>query len=298
MTIGIFGKTNTEKTTPYLQNLINELELAGLELMIFSPFFNIIKEKIKFRSSVSTFNDYEDIKDKISFLISVGGDGTLLNTITLVRNSGIPILGVNTGRMGFLSSISKEDVQHAMKAILNQNYKLDERILIKLKTQNGLFGDLNFGLNEMCVYKKDPYSLLTISAYIDNKFLNSYWADGLIIATPTGSTAYSLSCGGPIIVPGSENFIITPIATHNLTVRPIVIPDKCEIRIKVEGRDTQFFVSLDSRFEIVDSSLEMVLVKEDFKINIMRLANENFYRTIREKLNWGLDIRNYRAENL
>jgi NAD+ kinase len=204
---------------------------------------------------------------------------------------------MNLGRLGFLSSVSRDNIRLAVDALVQKRYRLENRTLLRLETQDNLFGELNFALNDLTIYKKDPYSMLTISAYVDGIFLNSYWADGLIIATPTGSTAYSLSCGGPIVVPGSENFIITPIASHNLTVRPIVIPDKSRIRVQIEGRNQQFFVSLDSRFEIVDSSLELIIEKEDFKINLLRLDKENFYRTIREKLNWGLDIRNYPSEN-
>ena len=289
--------TISEDAYPYLQSLIHKLDRSGVEIVVYKPFLEAIYDKASFEFQVETFDNDTDLNGKIDVLISVGGDGTFLRTITFVRDSGIPILGVNLGRLGFLSSISRDKVEVAVDALVNGNYILDPRILIKLVTKNELFGDLNFALNEMCVYKKDPHSMLTISTYVDDQFLNSYWADGLIIATPTGSTAYSLSCGGPIIVPGSENFIITPIASHNLTVRPIVIPDESKVRVQVEGREKQFFVSLDSRFNMVDSTFELTLEKEDFKINLLRMENQNFYRTIREKLNWGLDIRNYPSEN-
>lgn len=297
MKVGIYGITISEETYPYLQSLIHKLDRSGVEIVVYKPFLEDIYDRVSFEFQVETFDNDTDLKGKIDILISVGGDGTFLRTITFVRDSGIPILGVNLGRLGFLSSISRDKVEVAVDALVNGNYILDSRILIKLVTKNELFGDLNFALNEMCVYKKDPHSMLTISTYVDDQFLNSYWADGLIIATPTGSTAYSLSCGGPIIVPGSENFIITPIASHNLTVRPIVIPDESKVRVQVEGREKQFFVSLDSRFNMVDSTFELTLEKEDFKINLLRMENQNFYRTIREKLNWGLDIRNYPSEN-
>ena len=297
MKVGIYGMTISEDAYPYLQSLIHKLDRSGVEIVVYKPFLEAIYDKASFEFQVETFDNDTDLNGKIDVLISVGGDGTFLRTITFVRDSGIPILGVNLGRLGFLSSISRDKVEVAVDALVNGNYILDPRILIKLVTKNELFGDLNFALNEMCVYKKDPHSMLTISTYVDDQFLNSYWADGLIIATPTGSTAYSLSCGGPIIVPGSENFIITPIASHNLTVRPIVIPDESKVRVQVEGREKQFFVSLDSRFNMVDSTFELTLEKEDFKINLLRMENQNFYRTIREKLNWGLDIRNYPSEN-
>jgi NAD+ kinase len=291
MIVGLFGKTIGRENIPLLQQLVEKLEAAGIGLFLYEPFFYDIKDEIHLLHDVTLFNEHQDIRDRLNFLISVGGDGAMLGTLPLVRNSGIPVLGVNIGKMGFLSSVSKEHVPLAVDALVNGTYVLEKRTMIRLDKPK-LFGDLNYGLNELCVYKKDPHSMIVVSAYIDDYFLNSYWADGLIIATPTGSTAYSLSCGGPIIVPGSENFIITPIATHNLTVRPIVIPDNRTIRVKVEGRQKNFFISLDSRVEIADSSMELIVMKEDFKINLVRLENENFYKTIREKLNWGIDIRN------
>jgi NAD+ kinase len=291
MIVGLFGKTIGRENVPFVQHLIEKLESAGIGLMVYEPFYAILKESLHFEHEITTFNDHKEIKDQVNFLISVGGDGILLGTITLVRDSGIPILGVNIGKMGFLSSVSKENIPMAIDALVRGTYALEQRTMIRLDKPD-LFGNLNYALNELCIYKKDPLSMIVVSVYINDYLLNSYWADGLIIATPTGSTAYSLSCGGPIVVPGSENFIITPIATHNLTVRPIVIPDKHTIRIKVEGRQKDFFVSLDARFRMADSSMELLVMKEDFKINLVRLENENFYKTIREKLNWGIDIRN------
>ncbi len=291
MIVGLFGKTIGRENIPLVQQLVEKLEAAGIGLFLYEPFYNDIRDEIHLSRDMTLFNEHQDIRDRLNFLISVGGDGSMLGTLPLVRNSGIPVLGVNIGKMGFLSSVSKEHVPLAVDALVNGTYVLEQRTMIRLD-KPALFGDLNYALNELCVYKKDPHSMIVVSAYIDDYFLNSYWADGLIIATPTGSTAYSLSCGGPIIVPGSENFIITPIATHNLTVRPIVIPDNRTIRIKVEGSQKNFFISLDSRVKIADSSMEFIVMKEDFKINLVRLENENFYKTIREKLNWGIDIRN------
>lgn len=200
-------------------------------------------------------------------------------------------MGINLGRMGFLSSVQKEMIIPAVEEIVKGNFILNQRSLIQLQTPD-LFGNLNFALNELTINKKDSSSMILIHVYVNNQFLNSYWADGLIIATPTGSTGYSLSCNGPILTPDSENFVITPIATHNLTVRPIVIPDNSLIRINVEGRENRFLVGLDSRSVTIDSSTELLISKADFKINLVKQSNDDFFATIRKKLKWGLDFRN------
>ncbi len=292
MRIAIFGKTFPKEIQEVIVQLVHKLESSNIPLLIYEPFYKKIIRNVKLNKGFKTFKDHACLLGKADFLISIGGDGTLLDTITLVRDSGIPILGINMGRMGFLSSISKMKIDEAIEQLLAGRFSLDSRTLIELKTEENLFGDLNYALNELTVYKKDPMSMLKIQAYVNDELLNSYWADGLIIATPTGSTAYSLSAGGPIILPGSQNFVITPIATHNLTVRPVVIPDDNEIRIRIVGRTKEFFVSLDSRSVPVDSSVELFIRKESFSINLVQMENENFFQTIREKLMWGLDIRN------
>jgi NAD+ kinase len=216
----------------------------------------------------------------------------MLDTIALVRDSGIPILGVNLGRLGFLSSINRERIIPAINGLVKENYKIDKRTLIRIKKPEGLFGDVNYALNDITIYKKEPMTMITIRVYVDDEFLNSYWADGLLIATPTGSTAYSLSCGGPILTPDSNNLVITPIANHNLSVRPVVIPDSSIVKVQVLGRNNSCFVGLDSRSESIDSSMEVSVQKADFKINLVQMADENFFNTIRDKLMWGLDLRN------
>lgn len=292
MVIALFGKTIKDDGFQYLQELITKLELINSELLIYEPFYHLLKVKVVFIAKVKTFNGYEQLVNNAEILLSIGGDGTILDTITFVRNSGIPILGINMGRLGFLASINKEKIIPAIDKLIRKEYLLDRRTLLSLKTEENLFGDLNYALNELFIYRKLPHSMLTISVYVEDRLLNSYWSDGLIVATPTGSTAYSMSCGGPIITPDSDNFVITPIAPHNLSVRPVVIPDKNKIKIKVEGRDKEFFVGLDSRSQIVDSSVELLIEKEDFKINLVQMTNENFFSTIRDKLMWGLDKRN------
>ncbi|MEI6822577.1 MAG: NAD kinase [Bacteroidota bacterium] len=292
MKIALFGKNLNGNNHEYVQLLIDKIESLGISLIIYEPFFNSYIKIFNFNNTVQTFSDHLEIKDNVDFLLSLGGDGTLLDTITLVRDSGVPILGINMGRLGFLASINKDNILPALNAILEGNYVLDKRSLVRLETPSNPFGELNYALNEMTVYKQLPLSMLRVKVYVNDEFLNTYWSDGLIIATPTGSTAYSLSCGGPIITPESENFIITPIATHNLTVRPIVIPDNNIIRIEVETRNEEFFVSLDSRSSSIREAQELIVKKEKFKINLVRLNNQNFFSTIRHKLLWGSDARN------
>ena len=293
MKIALYGRIFSKETSQYIQLLITKLEHFKSDMIVYEPFYNLIKNKVTFSSKISLFNTHEEIKNNnIDFLFSIGGDGTLLRTITLIKDSGIPVLGINTGRLGFLSSISKEEITSAINSIMHKNFYLDKRSLLKLETNNNLFGNTNYALNELVIHKKDFSTMIVINAYINDKLINSYRADGLIIATPTGSTAYSLSCGGPIITPGSKNFIITPIASHNLTVRPIVISDDNIIKLKINEKNKKILVCLDSRSETIDSSTELVVSKESFKFNLIRMKNKNFFETIRNKLLWGLDIRN------
>jgi NAD+ kinase len=292
MQIALFGKSLPDENIRYIQQIIKGLEMNNVGIVFYEKLYNIVKDKVVLKNAIRVFNTHEEIKDTVSYLFSIGGDGTLLDTLSYIRDSGIPVLGINLGRMGFISSISKERIDSAINQLVNNKFKLDKRTLINIKTSEDIFGDLNYALNEVSFYRKSPLTMLKIQAFVDDDFVNSYWADGLIISTPTGSTAYSLSNGGPIILPGSQNFVITPIATHNLTVRPIVIPDSSKIRIKVASRVKDFYVNLDSRSVQVNSSYEFVIKREEFKINLLQLEDESYFRTIREKLLWGLDIRN------
>ena len=293
MKIAFYGKSFGEEAIAYVQQLFSKLELLETKLFIYKPFYEFLKKNnIVFISEISLFSAANELKKTIDFMFSVGGDGTILDVITIVKDSGIPILGLNTGRLGFLSSISKDNCLEAIDNLINKKYTIENRSLIRLETKDSLFGGLNFALNEVCIQKVDSESLVTIKVNVNDEYLNSYWADGLIIATPTGSTGYSLSCGGPIVAPESENFIITPIASHNLTVRPIVIPDDNVITLTVEGRSKVFICALDSRKQTIDSSVTLTIRKESFKINLVKLENENFFSTIRNKLMWGIDKRN------
>jgi NAD+ kinase len=292
MVIAIFGKGVSADNLKYVQRVVDKLIMKNCGLTIYKPFYDLLQGQVEFPPDVKLFNDYQGVEGKADYLFSIGGDGTILDALALVRDSGIPIMGINIGRLGFLSSIAKDEILPAIDKVLDQDFLVDSRSLIRLKKPKNLFGEMDYALNEFTIRRKDTTSLIVLHVYIDEMFLNTYWADGLIIATPTGSTAYSLSSGGPILTPGSENFVLTPIAPHNLTVRPVVIPDKSKIRIIVEGREDQFVVSLDSRRAIIDSNFELIIEKSDFKVNMIQMKGKNFFMTIREKLKWGLDARN------
>ncbi len=292
MNLALFGHTITDQMLPYLQEFANKLGEVNGTTYIFQPFYQLLEGRVRFTKPPEVFLGPSDICGKVDFLCSIGGDGTILDAVALIGNSGIPIIGVNMGRLGFLSSISKDEITSALDDIIHNKYTLEDRILLELHSKDGLFGDFPCALNDMTIYKSDLQTMLTIQTYINDEFLNSYWADGLIVCTPTGSTAYSLSCTGPIVTPGSANIVITPIASHNLTVRPIVVRDDSLIRIVVKGNGEEFFVALDSRKEKVRTSVELTITKAGFSIQLVRLPGRHFFKTIREKLNWGLDARN------
>jgi NAD+ kinase len=290
--IAIFGKAFSDDHFGFFRILIEALENRGCKLLVWSPFHDFIKEKITFRHEISLFTDHSDLIGKVDMLFSVGGDGTMLHSVRLVRNTGIPIVGINLGRMGFLSSIPRNEIISAVDDIFEKRYRIVKRTLISLLSPSDLFTDFNFAFNELSINKKENSSMVVVHVWVNDQQLHSYWADGLIVATPTGSTAYSLSCGGPILTPDSNNFVITPIAPHNLSVRPVVIPDSSIIRIRVDSRDNQALVGLDSQSAIITPENELVVGKAEFEINLVQRLNENFFSTMRTKLNWGSDIRN------
>ena len=292
MKIALFGhQFNTVHLKKILQ-MVDLLIKKNTDIQIHETLYYIIEPHLNQKKSLRLFNRYEQIDLDTKIMISLGGDGTLLDAATIIRDSGIPILGINIGKLGFLSSVSIDEAEEAINSVLNNKFELDKRTLVKLEDPASLFGGLNYGLNELTVIKRDTTTMITISVYVDNLFLNTYWADGIIISTPTGSTGYSLSCGGPIISPESKNFVITPIATHNLTVRPIIIPDSCQIKLKVERRNQDFLCVLDSRSRELSSPAELIISKLEFQINLISLENSGFFKTIRNKLAWGLDKRN------
>lgn len=292
MKVGIYGRAFDESFIPNIQELFDTIVSFDWDISIYQPFRSYLAPRLEISEHEEVFNKYCDVKGEIDILICIGGDGTFLETINIVRDSGIPILGVNTGRLGFLASTYKEDIVDVLNAIKDGRYRLQTRSMITLITEEGLFGEDNFALNELTVHKKDSSSMITIHTYIGDLYLNSYWADGLIISTPTGSTAYSLSCGGPIMVPGAKDYVITPIAPHNLNVRPVVVPDDRTIRLKIEGRGREYLCSLDSRSVTIDSAIELTIKKAKFQLNVIQTENQNFLNTIRNKMMWGLDRRN------
>lgn len=293
MKIGVYGiKFNPEKLSTF-QNLFTYLQekLSDNTISIYTGLHKQLVGNVQDIEGFDKFSYSDEIKD-FDVLICLGGDGSILDSLSITRNSNVPVFGINTGRLGFLSSVSSENVMEPLDEIFAGNIKYDRRSILKLSTKSNHFGDINYALNEVTVHKKDSSSMMIIHAYVNDEYLNSYWADGLIISTPTGSTGYNLSCSGPIIMPGSDVFIITPIAPHNLNVRPLIIPDNKKITLKLEGRDDEFLVALDARSEPIKIDEELVIEHGEFYMNVLRTPNHSFFSTIRNKLNWGLDNRN------
>ena len=294
MKVALFGKQFSEEFLDSFKLILDEFNSQKIELCIYRPFYDFVVNDLGFTPNVSEFfSKHSDLDKEADYFFSIGGDGTFLDAVTVVQDSGIPIVGVNSGRLGFMADIAQDEIPAAITNILEGNFSIEERTLLKVQSRdNGLFKDFNYALNEFTVHKKDSASMITIHTYIDGEYLNSYWADGLIISTPTGSTAYSLSVGGPILIPNTQNFVISPISPHNLTVRPIVLPNHQEITLKVEGRSDSYLASLDSRSVSFDALNELKISKADFKIKVLKLKTHSFYSTLRNKLMWGVDKRN------
>jgi NAD+ kinase len=293
MKIGLFGNRFNESFDAVIYHLLKRLSTRNdIGIAIHRGFADILHTEKNYAFQFHEyFNSYADLPKDLDFLISIGGDGTFLESVTLVRDSGIPIVGLNSGRLGFLANISSPDIDLAINALVEKRYELEQRSLVGLYCETCLFGDFAFALNELTI-QKTTSSLITIHTYINDVFLNSYWTDGLIISTPTGSTAYSLSVGGPIVTPDSQNFIISPIAPHNLNVRPIIIPDTSVLKLKVEGRTSNYTLTLDSRSAIIEIGMEIVVKKSPFQINLIKLESIDYFSTLRNKLMWGADKRN------
>jgi NAD+ kinase len=293
MRIAIYGRDFNDSVLPFVQEVFDVLAQQEVTILVYLKFHSFIKNKVKLPTHVTTFSTHAELLTEVDVLLSLGGDGTLLDTLSLVRDSQIPVIGINFGRLGFLASINKNEIKNAIYALVKGEYSLDKRSILNLESKNGLFADENFALNDITIHRRDNSAMMIIHAYMNGEFINSYWADGLIIATPTGSTAYSLSCGGPIILPNAQNFVITPIAPHNLNVRPIIVPDDVKLTFEIEARSTKFLVSCDSRTETVDRTVQININKAGFSINLIRLNNESYLTTLRNKLLWGIDTRNY-----
>ena len=291
MTIAVYARSTKDNTPIYLEKLDILSKQEGFRIIVYKPYLSYINSQFNKTFNYDTFNNSEELIAKADCVISLGGDGTMLETLEYVRKSGIPVLGVNTGRLGFLATVYKEDFEKAILLLTKEKYTLDKRELIELVDCTACFNSINYALNEFTIHKKESSAMINIDTYVDGIFLNSYFADGIIISTPTGSTAYSLSCGGPIMVPDSDNFIITPIAPHNLNVRPIVISNNKTISFKVSGRSDFFNVSLDSRSQTIKNETELTIKKAEFRFNMINLEGQHFFETLRNKLLWGIDRR-------
>ena len=292
MKIALYGKAFGRDFDEMMRDVLRLLQESGVEIIVYEPFWDDIKHCFNDGVDYGFLKKNDDIKGKADVLFSFGGDGTILDSVPVIRDSGIPVLGINTGNLGFLSSVSPKETSEAVKNIISGNYDIERRSLIQIKDENKVFGGIDYALNEVSVCRKDNGSLIVVNVFIDGILLNTYWADGIILATPTGSTAYSMSVGGPIMTPNADSFLITPIAAHNLSVRPVVIPDKSEVKIKVDGRCDNFALGLDSRIMSVDKSFEIDIRKTDFSFNMIKMPDKNFFETIRKKLMWGNDLRN------
>jgi NAD+ kinase len=292
MKVAIYSRVMDEEQRQDLQLFFDELGKQKVKPVIFHQFFEQIQRSISLPADAEIFHAPEEITTEIQAIISLGGDGTLLDTVTLVRDYDVPIMGINFGRLGFLASIGRDEVQTAIKSLVNHSFVVDKRTMIHLDSNLPLFGNTRYGLNEFAIHKQDIAPMIKIYTYLNGEFLNTYWADGLIVATPTGSTGYSLSCNGPVVFPDSGSFVITPVAPHNLNVRPIVVPDDNVISFAIESRSEQVICALDSRREIVNKDVQLAVKKESFSLNLIRLSENNFLQTLRNKLTWGLDKRN------
>jgi NAD+ kinase len=293
MRIAIYGRQfNDPVVLPYIQQVFDNLNQHGVEIYVHQQLHNYLRSAIRtLKYNVLEHND--KIKGFIDLFLTLGGDGTLLDMVSVIRDTGIPIIGINFGRLGFLASINKNDIAAAIHAVANKEFTLDSRELLSINSKLEIFGEDNFALNDITIHKRDDSAMITTHVFLDEEFLNSYWGDGIIISTSTGSTAYSLSCGGPIIFPKSNSLVITPVAPHNLNVRPIVLPDSCTLAFDVECRSANYLVSCDSRTAVIDKTMRFKVNKAGFKLNLIRLNNESYLSTLRNKLLWGLDARNY-----
>lgn len=291
MRIAILGKPFDADMAPHLQRLFDDLAARQVQVAVAKPFHTLLSQQLQLPDNLSLFDRGDDLRGT-DYVLSIGGDGTLLDTVTYVGRRQIPILGINTGRLGFLSTVAPEQIPQALDALFRGHFTLESRSLIHADTDPDVFGGIDFGLNEFSILKRDSSSMIVVHTYIDGEYLNSYWADGLVVSTPTGSTGYSLSCGGPVMLPQTNNFIIAPVCPHNLNVRPLIVPDRSVISFEIEGRSNNFLLSLDSRSVTVDAGIQVAVRREAFDAKLIKLNHVNFLSTLRSKLNWGLDRRN------
>jgi NAD+ kinase len=294
MKIAIFGQSYQNSSATIIERLFSFFDKKKVQLVVENKYLSILKDNGLIFKDYQIFFSYKDLNKSFDMLISIGGDGTFLRAATLVRNSGIPILGINAGRLGFLATVQQENIESSLQSIFDNKFTISKRTLLSLTCTPKLdeIKELNFAMNEVTVSRKDTTSMITIETYLNGEYLNSYWADGLIISTPTGSTGYSMSCGGPIVTPDANSLVITPIAPHNLNARPLVIPDNTTVKLRVSGREENYLVSLDSRIASVKNETVLIVKKTPYKINMIEIPEETFLKTLRNKLLWGEDKRN------
>jgi len=293
MKVGIFGQSNNENTIKYVQELVDLCRQHNVSIVFEENFFKSFHQ-LADHKNVETFSGYDDLNRDLDYFFSVGGDGTFLRSITFIRDLEIPVIGINTGRLGFLANIQKDNIQSSFEQILKGQFIVQKRSLLQVRAEGSVndFENVNFALNEITITRKNTASMISVDTILDNEFLTTYWSDGLIISTPTGSTGYSLSCGGPIISPSSKNIILTPIAPHSLAVRPLVIPDQTEIELQIDSRADEVLLTLDSRMYTLNNKSKVFIKKCSFKILTLQLNDQTFIKTLREKLLWGEDKRN------
>lgn len=294
MKIGIYGQFYHENSEIYIQTLLDALQKKEAEVVIEENFLEIINRNQDITKNFSNFSTFTQLDSSFDLFFSIGGDGTILKAVTFVRDLGIPIVGINTGRLGFLATIQKEEMTESLNQILEGEYSISERSLLTIETapQSEEILPLNFALNEVAVNRRNTTSMIKVETLVNDKYLTSYWSDGLIVATPTGSTGYSLSCGGPVIDPNTNSIVLTPIAPHNLNARPLVIPDSSTISLKVSGRENSFLMSMDSRIATLANETTIIIKKAPFNIKLLQLHDDSFIKTLRKKLLWGEDKRN------
>ena len=292
MKIAIYGQQIAPENIAYLTTLFNWLNTHNVKVTIYKPYSEYLLKEFQINPQYPVFSKDTDLETDVDCVISIGGDGTILNTMLLVRDTSIPVIGLNTGRLGFLSSVPKENMEEALTQLLDRKYTLDTRVLLDVQAGTDIIESERLALNDITVLKKDTSSMISIHTWLNGEFFTTYWADGLIISTPTGSTGYSLSCGGPIILPTSHSFVITPIAPHNLNMRPVIVPDSTQIKLVIESRQESNLISLDSRSYILKTGTEIHIQKAKFAVNLIKMPNISYIETLRNKLLWGVDKRN------
>jgi NAD+ kinase len=292
MIVAVYNRTFGKEDIPAISKILSALQAHKIQLVFYKDFYNQLKDSFSFDETPAFFTSRLDLPIQTDMLISLGGDGTMLDTVSFIGDSNIPLIGINLGRLGFLAAISENEAADAIESLVRGSYTIEKRSLLHLESSMPIFEDAPFALNEFTLHRKDSSSMIKIHTYLNGEFLNTYWADGLIVATPTGSTGYSLSCGGPVVFPQTSSFVITPVAPHNLSTRPIVVPDDNVISFELEGRTDHFLCTLDSRTETIPTSIQLAVKKENFTISLIRPDEHNFLKTIRQKLYWGIDRRN------